>query len=96
MKYTLEKLKEEAGDKKVMIVVIPRLQDLRLYDELGMPPLSKSLSELSKKIDARFLDLLPSMHAHDSHWEKYFLPCDGHWSPYGNQVASEYVRKKFY
>ena len=80
----------------MMIILIPRLHDIRLYHDLGLPPLSKAFKELAVNLKAQFLDLLPYMHDHDSGWEKYFLPCDGHWAPYGNRVAFKSLINKFY
>lgn len=94
MKYTLEEMKKEANGKKMTILLTPRLHDIRLYHDLGLPPLSKDFEELAANLKVQIIDLLPHMHDYDTSWEKYFLPCDGHWSPYGNKVASNYLINK--
>jgi lysophospholipase L1-like esterase len=91
MRYSLEKILEEAQGKGVTIFLIPYLTDLQRYGEKGEAPLSKKMAEFAKERGIQLIDLLPFMHQHNRSWEKYFFTCEGHWNAYGNQVAAEHI-----
>ena len=92
MFYSIEKLIEEAAGKKITVFTIPVIGDLLRFDKAKSSPLSKELKEFSRSKGFNYLDLLPLMHSHTRQWDKYYLPCDGHWSEYGNAVAFKYIK----
>lgn len=91
LKYVLKELKEEAKGKKVVLVTIPVISDFIRYEVSREAPLSKELGKFSKEVGITYIDLLPEMFEGD--WQRYKLPCDNHWSEYGNQVVSDLILK---
>jgi hypothetical protein len=94
MKYTLEKIIEEAKEKEIVILTIPVTVDLMRYEAQGESPLSRKLKEFSEKNGVTYIDLLPLMHDYTKNWGEYFLPCDHHWNEYGSFVASQVFKTK--
>ncbi|MCH7675605.1 hypothetical protein IH879_11730 [candidate division KSB1 bacterium] len=94
MKYALEKLVEEAGDRDVFVFTIPTLTEIEEYHKVGVSPLSVDLKSFSHSIEnVTYIDLLPLMHDYQNEWDEYYLECDGHWSEYGNYVAYKILRE---
>jgi hypothetical protein len=94
MKYSLERIREEAGDRRVVIFTIPRRNDFQRYGELKLSPLGAELSLFAQKNHIDYIDLLPLMFKQHNLWE-LFLGCDGHWSPKGNYEAEKILLEKF-
>lgn len=95
LKFALSDIKKEAKGKEVIIFTIPVISDFIRYKEAknAEPPLSKELRLFANKSGIRYLDLLPKMV--DGDWQRYKLPCDNHWSEYGNQVVADILMKEF-
>jgi len=91
MRFNWEKILEDSKGKKVTFFMIPAIADLRRYDQEGEAPLSKKMKAFADAHNVGFVDLLPYMHDHNHDWESYFFTCEGHWSPYGNEVAAQYL-----
>ncbi len=92
MQFTLEKILEEAQGKKVTLLTIPVGNDLKRYDQRGAAPLSKKLKAFAQAHGIQYIDLLPLMHDKTQDWDKYYLPCDHHWSEYGSDVAFQILK----
>ena len=95
MKYSIKAIKKIAKEKSVIVITIPDLSDIILFDQLQDPPLlSKKLGVFCKRNNIEYLDLLESMHKQPKEdWHKMYLECDGHWSDFGNEVAAKLVLK---
>lgn len=91
MRYCFEQLVKEAGDKPILMFVIPRYSDIMVYDGT-QPPLSANLEKLAKENGIDYVDLLPEMAKKTQTPEEYFLICDAHWNNYGNEVAFEILQ----
>lgn len=89
LKYSLEKIVQEAHGKPVYVFTIPVKNDFLRYGENNDPPLSKELHKLCNQIGIEYVDLLPLMYTHTSDHDDYFFSCDGHWNEFGNQIAFE-------
>ena len=90
LRYVLTQIRREAGDRKPVIVTIPRLSDfLRARGENSQLP--EKMGEIATSLNARYVDLLAPM-AKLNDPSSYFLPCDGHWNAMGHRVAAEVLR----
>ncbi len=84
-----------AGQRPVNIVVIPRLNDLRMFQrgELKRTLIEKLEGFASAYPNVRIHDLLPAFLSASEKAgtdpEDYFMKCDGHWSIAGNKLAGE-------
>jgi hypothetical protein len=94
LETVLDRLAEESEGRRVAVVLIPTLTDLRAYARRGRDPLSKRLRVAGERSGYRVVNLLPTMAAHGEPWPRYFLRCDYHWSPLGNAVAARAVREE--
>ena len=88
----------DAADGRVLVIfTIPRLADLVLAkDEGTLGELPARFEEFaSRESNIEYVDLIPGFLEHaartDTDPSQYFLPCDGHWSVLGNEVAAEVV-----
>ncbi len=89
----LERLAAEAHPRRVAVILIPTLTDLRAYARRGAEPLSERLRAAGERSGYRVVNLLPAMAAGDERSRQYFLRCDYHWSPLGNAIATRAVQK---
>ena len=96
MRYTLEKIIEEAGGRDVNVLLIPHLIDLQYYEKEGEAPLSREFRKLGEELGVKVFDLLPYMHGREKNWDRYFYSCDSHWNEFGHQVAFEYLKDRLY
>lgn len=94
VKYTFERIRQRAGGREVVIVLLPLSADFQRYDPSAPPPLSRELERFAAARGITLLDLLPLMHRHTKDWSSYFLSCDGHWSARGHAVAALYTTAK--
>ncbi|MBI9081708.1 MAG: SGNH/GDSL hydrolase family protein [Pseudodesulfovibrio sp.] len=88
MRYSLERIVDEADGKPIFLFVIPRYTDFLRYKGTP-PPLSLKIEALAKQYGLGYLDLLPEMNKRTTTPEDYYLLCDPHWNNYGNEVAFE-------
>lgn len=95
MRYSLEQLVAEAGNRKVILFTIPAYQDFEHYDGKE-PPLARKLRELAGRTGATYVDLMPAMLARGVKYPDLYFSCDKHWNAFGNAVAADilepYVR----
>ena len=83
------KIKELAGDRRVTIVVIPRQNDFARVRAAGSRRLIDALDRFGRAHDVDIVDLMQWMPRIEPRTERYYLPCDGHWSDVGNRVAAD-------
>ena len=93
LEAVLERLAAEAAGKRVTVVLIPTLTDLRSHARFGPDPLSVRLRAAGERSGYRVVDLLPSMAEYTQRWPRYFLRCDYHWSAFGNAIAANLLRE---
>lgn len=92
MAYSLEKLREETAGKRLTVLLIPILNDIKRYDREGPSPLARRLEALGKARGFRVWDLTPWFHELRAEWARYYFSCDNHWSADGNQKAFEFLK----
>ncbi|MES2518274.1 MAG: hypothetical protein V4585_09220 [Bacteroidota bacterium] len=90
--YSLEKLIEEAKGKQIIIVTIPTLKDILLYQKTKENILAVQLSQFCKNHHVQYLDLLPLLSTISNPSELY-VECDGHWNEKGEKMAAEFLLK---
>lgn len=91
LRYTVERLLSDAGERPVAIVLIPAHRDFLRYHQSGSPPLVRELEERFSGPRVRVLDLLPPMYAADEAWDRYYLGCDPHLGPEGSRTVAAII-----
>jgi hypothetical protein len=86
--WSFKQIKSRAGARRVTIVMIPRLNDLQNFPRGYMPELSQRMRAFADAEGFVLIDLLDPMRAAHSNPAMMFLPCDGHWSALGHEVAA--------
>jgi hypothetical protein len=94
LEATLRMLMREAEGRRVVVVIVPTLTELRDYERFGPSRLEAQLRKLGDGIGFRVVDLTPGMAARPRDWTRYYLPCDYHWSVYGHHVAAEILERE--
>ncbi|HEX5034133.1 MAG TPA: SGNH/GDSL hydrolase family protein, partial [bacterium] len=95
MLFSLQKLREASKGKRLTLVLFPIRQDLKRYRPGEKPPLTQRLEAWGREQDVEVIDLVPWLHDYQSDWEPYHLPCDNHYSAFGNRAAFELVQKYY-
>ena len=97
--FSYRKIRDLAAGRPLVIYTIPRITDLMYAQDQGsIGTLPERLARFAAEEEGiAYHDLAPGYLA-DAAAEgrelgDYFLPCDGHWSVLGNQVAAEIVRE---
>ncbi len=94
VRYCLERIVEEVGDKPLVVFSIATHSDFEARKELGgtTAPLTKNFRELSKELGFIYCDLLEEMADQGFNAEDVFFVCDDHWSPAGNRLAADLLK----
>lgn len=96
MRYSLEAIKQLAGDRPVMVYSIPIEKEIKAYREHGKNPLAPKLKAVCDSIQVEYLDLLPKTDRFtEEEYKALFLSCDGHWSEVGNAFAKQEIESFF-
>lgn len=96
LKYTLEVIKELAGNRPVMVYSIPIEKEIKAYREHKKNPLGKQLKAVCDSLNVEYLDLLPKTDRFtEDEYKALFLSCDGHWSEAGNAFAKKEIESFF-
>lgn len=91
LKYAIERIKEIAGTRPVLVVTIPRPADYQRAEKTkSEPPIRKDLRALSDTLGITYIDLMIGMPS-DKKFADYFHACDGHWSERGHAKAAEII-----
>ena len=93
LEAVLERIRRAAEGRELVVLLIPKLHDLETFAKRGPDPLSARLSAWAEPRGVRVVNLLPAMAGHGRSWDAFYLPCDFHWSRYGNRVAAEATRR---
>jgi SGNH hydrolase-like domain, acetyltransferase AlgX len=91
LEEVLSMLAREARGKRVIVLLLPTLGDLQRYALSGPDPLSERLEPAARREGIQLVDLLPFFAHYTPEWRRYYLPCDYHWSAFGNEVATRGV-----
>ena len=86
--YSLRKLIEEAKGKQVILLTIPTLKDVQLYQKNHKNTLSGQMEAFCDQHRVNYIDLLPYFTAIKNPNELY-VECDGHWNEKGEKLAAE-------
>jgi hypothetical protein len=89
LEAVLERIRTAAEGKQLIVLLIPKLHDLESFVARGPDPLSARLEAWAVPRGVRVVNLLPGMAVAGRRWSSYYLPCDFHWSRWGNRVAAE-------
>jgi len=87
--FIIQKLKEEANGKKIIIVTLPVRDDFERYKSDKIIPLKNNLDSFSKVENIVYIDLLTSLEIKEKNVDRLYFKCDGHWNEYANKLASE-------
>jgi len=90
--YSLKKLIEEAKGKQIIVLTIPILKDVKLYQKNHTNSLSVKMEEFCRKNYVNYIDLLPFFGTVKNPNELY-VECDGHWNEKGEKLAAEILLK---
>lgn len=91
--YNVGKIKSVAGQKPLIVLLIPHPLDLIEYKKTGKSVLRDDLLQYCQSENIHMVDLLEEF-AKSEAVADYFLPCDGHWSEKGNEFVKELLKKK--
>jgi len=82
MVYSLLKIRELSVGKEMVVLLLPRYNDLLRFKESRESPLFENLSAAFSDKGIQVFDLLPEFFIkHEDDLYSLFLPCDGHWAP---------------
>ncbi len=82
--YSLEKLFEEAKGKKILVLTIPILKDIQIYQKNHKNTLAPKMASFLKQKGVEYIDLLPIL-ANEKNPEQFYHACDGHWNEKGEK-----------
>jgi hypothetical protein len=71
------------------IAVIPRPNDFARVRAAGNNRLIVALNRFGREHDIDIVDLMQWMPTIEPRTDRYYLPCDGHWSAAGNRIAAD-------
>ncbi len=83
--YVLEQLMEEAGDRTVIITLIPRPSD---FNQPAMTPIHALLDVLAPAYPNLHVIDFRDVFRGDGNLEKYYRSCDAYWSAEGSAAAA--------
>jgi hypothetical protein len=86
--YSLEQLFEEAKGKKILVLTIPILKDIQLYQKNHKNTLAPKMASFLKNKGVEYIDLLPIL-AREKNPEQFYHPCDGHWNEKGEKKVAD-------
>jgi hypothetical protein len=89
VEWSLRRIRAQAGNRKMTVVLIPRLNDFTRTAAKGTSPLIARLEAFGVSNNMRVVDLLPPLRAAAPDLAALFLACDGHWSLAGNKAVAD-------
>jgi hypothetical protein len=90
--YSLEKLFEEAKGKKILVLTIPILKDIQIYQKNHKNTLAPKMASFLQEKGVEYIDLLPIL-ANEKNPEQFYHTCDGHWNEKGEKNAANILMK---
>ena len=91
--HNVRKIKKAAGQKPLIVLLIPHPLDLIEYKKTGKSVLRDNLNQYCQTENIFLVDLLDEF-ARLKSPDEYFLSCDGHWSEKGNEFVAQLLKKK--
>ena len=91
MEHVMEEFRKAAPTQPILVLTIPCDTDFRRADKLGAPPLPAKMQELCKRLNLRYLDLMPALRDAPGGWSTCYLKSDRHWNAQGHAVAAAAV-----
>jgi lysophospholipase L1-like esterase len=96
LRYAIEQIAQEAGNRRVLVMTIPRPDDFAAAQQGKPPPLPAQLEAVTAAAGIDYLDLLPAMAADAKGRPRpWFLSCDGHWSEAGHAEVAKIIRERW-
>ena len=91
MLHSLRLIAQDAGDRPVVLVMIPVASDVERHRAEGasVPPLTRALRSFAEGTNVRVIDLMPTFDAAEPDPASFSHTCDGHWTAEGHRVAAE-------
>ncbi len=90
--YSFEQLAKAAQGKQIIACLVPIESDLEAFDKTHQNDLKKHLDPICRKYEVTLIDLLRVFHAlGKAQWQKMYLPCNGHFSPQGEQFMASFL-----
>lgn len=89
MRYSLERLVNEAKGKKVVLLSIPIHNDIEAIRNGHKNRLDSRLQQFCNQHDILFVPLLPHFLRYKGNVSDFYVSCDGHWSKKGEQFVSD-------
>jgi lysophospholipase L1-like esterase len=88
LRYSIEKIKEIAGKRPMLVVSIALPHDHRQAEATGeLPLLTRKLKALAAQLAIGYIDLIERMDGSRNNYSS----CDFHWSEQGHRLAAEAV-----
>jgi len=91
LKFTLEKLKEAAPGKRIIVVTIPVYADIVRYKEIAARSIADELALFCESNKMELIDLLPAFSERVKDPSELYFTCDGHWNATANKMAAEII-----
>ncbi len=87
LEHVLSELRKEAGDREVVVVLLPAERDLVRHEKEGPDPLGPRLEAFGRTHGVRVVSLLDALAARPG-WREFFFSCDYHLNPAGHAAVS--------
>lgn len=94
LEESIDLVAQEAKGKRVAVVLLPALRDLRRHAFSGPDPLTPRLEAFGRSRGIRVVSLLEPMASRTKRWSAYYFPCDYHFSPEGHAAAAEILEER--
>ena len=93
--FILEKIKQQAIGKRIIVVTIPVAEDIKRFRKVGKPSLHDSMDSFCRRNNMEYVDLLPHMAGIPQAEKLFFFDCDFHWNREGNKFAAGILQPLF-
>jgi len=95
MRFSLERLRKAAGDKKMTVLLIPESVDIQRFQRSeNRSPLHEKLAAWALEHQVQLIDLLPFMAGQPDWPQLYFAPCDEHPNDEGNRREAAFIAEQ--
>jgi len=90
--WSLGEIRRRAGDRKVIVALVPEMNDFNRAKTDGPGNLPGRLEPRLRALDIAMVDLMPALASAAATASKdisaFYLRCDGHWTVVGNEAAA--------
>ena len=87
--YSLQKLIDEAKGKQILLLSIPTLWDIKALKNGKTNRVDPLLAEFCRRNRINFIPLTPAFLDYKGNPQQLYVPCDGHWSVWGESYAAD-------